>query len=500
MESGTWLEIINRDGWKKQQPLSKKITFIGSDPQNEVHLAADRGSGIEPLHAQLIRHPGGYNLVNASASPIGIKRVGQEQLFPQHVIALTTGDSFRVGEYTLVLCGNTSATTGHVELTTQPVAAAQRNLGLNLFLSTTRLVPERTIDGLVTVRNLGDKSGVKIELDVEGLDPECYSLEPGPLLSSGAEQDVSFRLFHRGYNPLAGKLQITLRATAPKAYPKDPPVTISEVIEVLPLYRHRLMLRDPEAVVPSDIVLALPPPEPRSTPYEIIHTPLKVANEPGPPEPIWERSDASPQPIPAAGPQVVPSEPKPNPASPSERSVELQSEPAVNEPDKLRSAPTNAESPTIAPAVKPQEVTAPAESQPSPTKDQPRPQIQESQAVNEPSRAHQVEGIGYATGFDLSDKVKLPVDAQENLPVKPAGEPAGDIERGSEPKKRSKPENPSPPTVADEAAGWGWDDEAKPPRSIDTIKLKAQRSQPAPPADKSERKELAEEWWTEEEG
>lgn len=486
MESGAWLEIIDREGWTKRQPLDKKITFIGSDRQSEIHLAADRGGSIEPMHAQLIRHPGGYKLVNTSTRPIVLDAVGQELLAPQRTLALNDGDSFRLGEYTLVLRGRVAAPPTPLRDAGQSGAVTQRGLGLSLFLTTTRLAPERSIDGVVTVRNLGDRSGVKIELALEGLDPECYTLEPGPLLSSGAEQDVSLRLFHLGHNPPAGRLQITLRAAAPKAYPKEPPVAVSELIEVLPLYRHRLTLRDPEAVMPSNITLALPPPAPRPVPQTLIEAPFGPPREPGPAPLEWGQNEPAPTPLRASSPPVVTTEPKPAVVSPPAGPVEAP--PGMPAVEPVKAAPA----PTPPPPFQPAE---PAKFPPRPRWGQIQAQRRDPFITGQRPAEHQSEVTEAGVRSDFRSDATPPVEVEERTEARPVRMQDRNVETRPDPDKAPAVDKPA---AGPTQAGWGWEDERESRRRTQALQLKSRQPADSSPSDRSEREELVEEWWTEE--
>ncbi len=238
------LEVIDKDGWQKTYHLEKSKTYIGRGAGNDIRLDSDRGVEVADLHAQLLANGSGYQLVNLANVDILLGPEGNQTLPPRSAITMTDGTSFLLGEFTLVFRGGGAFYGGAANRNTS------KNIGLTLSMAQSRLTPHRSLDGVVIVQNLGERSGVKFELALEGLAPECFDLEPGPLLSSGAEQEVLFRLHHRGAQPPAGETTITIQATAPRAYSADF-VAVSQTIQVLPYYRHRLDLLTPDRDIPA---------------------------------------------------------------------------------------------------------------------------------------------------------------------------------------------------------------------------------------------------------
>ncbi|MBI1879377.1 MAG: hypothetical protein HYR94_14360, partial [Chloroflexi bacterium] len=236
------LEVIDREGWRKEYSLQKTLLHIGSDARNDIILEVERGAGVAPLHAQLISLANGgglgYRLVNLGNTDILLGASGDQPLPPRSAIEIADGQMFRLGEYTLVIHSH-SAPSGSL------AANSGTQIGLSLALPHTRLAPHQPLRGMVIVCNLGDRTGVKFDLELEGLDSDCYEIEPGPLLASGAEKEVSFQLFHWGNRPLAGNRSITIYATAPHAYPAER-ASVSQMIQVLPFYRHQLRLLSPD--------------------------------------------------------------------------------------------------------------------------------------------------------------------------------------------------------------------------------------------------------------
>lgn len=265
MNQPSELEVINRDGWSRRYPLQKRIISLGSAPHNDIVLDTEFGAGVELLHAQLVavsQQPNTYTLVNVIDGPIALGQDGRQTLSPSSAISLEDQHCFTLGEFKLVFyktgkvdpTPNASVAAAPPQAST-PVQPIGRRIGLELSLGSTQLFDRQSIQGVLTVRNLGQQSEVKIELKLEGLEPECYDIAPGPVLAAGAVQNVLFSLHHLGHKPLAGDWRIVIRATAPKVYPGEV-ATVSEVIQVLPCYHHRMRLLPTEDI---DQLLALPP-------------------------------------------------------------------------------------------------------------------------------------------------------------------------------------------------------------------------------------------------
>ncbi|MCB0208261.1 MAG: hypothetical protein KDJ52_02960 [Anaerolineae bacterium] len=282
-----WLEIIDKDGWQKDQPLEKRIVFIGSDPSNDICLLGDRGMGVAPRHIQLILNQTGYNLVNLSEENVIVHTPGVQLILPHRAMNVTDGYSILLGNYTLTLRSGKGGWINTNQTTTRPVIVdaenSEQKIALEIILPTTQLAPHKQLNGIVIVRNLGEVSGAKINLELRGVDPECYHLDSGPLLSSGAEQKVHFHLNHLGHLPTAGPLEIEIEASALKAYPKALPASASQTVEVLPYYNHTLTLRDPETVLAQSA--SLPAETPSSQPVEEVPSPVSSTSIPPQPEP-----------------------------------------------------------------------------------------------------------------------------------------------------------------------------------------------------------------------
>ena len=236
------VEITDKNGWRKEVPLSKSIIHIGSDPRNDIVLDPAYGTGVSPRHIQLISAPNtqGYRLINVGNTDIWVGQSSEKNLMPRSFTDIGPGERVRLGDFTLIFQG-TGVAGGFVagQYTTG-------SIGMNLNLTETDLSPDHPIEGSIAVRNLGDKTGVQIKLEVTGLETDMYEVGPGPILFPNAEREVSFRLTHpRRAKPAAGELRFSIRATAPAAYPGDS-ASVNKVIQLLPFhtYKTRLVIPD----------------------------------------------------------------------------------------------------------------------------------------------------------------------------------------------------------------------------------------------------------------
>ncbi|MBN1140145.1 MAG: hypothetical protein JXM73_26480 [Anaerolineae bacterium] len=260
--------ITDRDGWYKEFELGKNLIYIGSDPSNDIALPVSRGAGIAPRHLQLVRAQGDrqqYHVVNLGDTDVALGQSGDRILAPRSAADIAPGDRLQLGEFALVFFAGTSeASWEPVAVTSnrgpergmalyQPAAAQEQYpstvIGLKLLLPHTTLDPIRPLTGAITLRNLGNKPGVQFKLEVEGLEPDCYDIGPGPILFPNAEKEVPLRLHHPRRPQLpAGEHRIAIHASAPEAYPGEI-ATVSQTLRFLPYYHHtlRLVAAAPEA-------------------------------------------------------------------------------------------------------------------------------------------------------------------------------------------------------------------------------------------------------------
>ena len=242
MSDGNVVEVVDREGWRKEFPLAKAIVSIGSDPRNDVVLERTRGGGVSPRHLQLISGTTGpgYRVINMGETEVRLGQNLEQVLAPRAFVEIGPSEKVRVGEFTLTFFGEGRAPVGRAVGGRDTTSAA---IGLTLSLAGNTLTADKALEGAVTVRNLGDKTGVQFKLEAEGLDPACVEIGPAPLLFPNAEKEVYFRVRHpQAARPPAGEFRLRLRATAPTAYPGES-TTASAVIQIEPFYSHELRLR-----------------------------------------------------------------------------------------------------------------------------------------------------------------------------------------------------------------------------------------------------------------
>lgn len=242
MSESNVVDVVDRDGWHKEFPLAKAIVSIGSDPRNDVVLERTRGGGVSPRHLQLIAVSTGpgYRVINMGETEVRLGQGLEQALAPRAFVEIGSSEKVRVGEFTLTFYGGPRPAAGRPSAGRDSTSAA---IGLTLTLASKTLATDTPLEGSMTVRNLGNKTGVQFKLEAEGLDPDCVEIGPAPLLFPNAEKEVYFRVRHpQAARPPAGEFRLRLRASAPNAYPGES-TTASAVINIEPFYSHELRLR-----------------------------------------------------------------------------------------------------------------------------------------------------------------------------------------------------------------------------------------------------------------
>lgn len=248
MEFENRIDVTDREGWRKEFVLNKRLIYIGSDNRNDVVLNAMRGTGVAPRHLQLVIAPAGVvtcSAVNLSTADIPLGESGQKALPPNSAVEVNDGQSFRLGDFMVVLhfldnsAGQGVVTRGAFARAGVKNSAA---VGLRLELPQVILSPERPVDGMLYVSNLGNAPGVQFRLGMEGLPGDCYEIGPAPILFPGAEKGVPLRIWHPKRSSVsAGTQRIALWADAVEAYPGEI-VTQTRDLRILPFYNHTLRI------------------------------------------------------------------------------------------------------------------------------------------------------------------------------------------------------------------------------------------------------------------
>jgi hypothetical protein len=249
--SANLIEVIDSDGWRKEYPLEKNLIYIGGAVGNDIVLNAARGDGVAARHIQLIpgSSNGGYRLVNLNNQPLELNGGQGATLPPFGVADIVDQQQIKIGGFTLIFHGDSRP--GGMNAAFNGLAAAggpvseqkqSKSIELGLSLPTTVLSPDQPLNGKVILRNIGDSAGVQFNLELEGFESQTYELEPGPILFPNAEAELALRLHHpRGPEMLAGRHRITIRATAPMAYPNEF-AEVTRAIEIMPYFSHKLRL------------------------------------------------------------------------------------------------------------------------------------------------------------------------------------------------------------------------------------------------------------------
>jgi len=256
MELGNRIEIIDKDGWRKEFILQKRLTFVGADRRNDITLDLGRGSNVAPRHLQLISENSpaftGCRAVNLSSSAIPINDSPDTLLPPGSAMAISNGDTLRLGDFTLTIYLENANTAIPVGIPTNEAAMPKgeakgsTSIGLRISLARITLMPDTSLDGTIYVANLGSMPGVQFNLKLEGLPADCYKIGPTPILFPGAERGVPFSLSHpRGRAYPAGLHKLFISAEAKDTYPGEN-LVISQEIRISPFYHHSLRLLSAE--------------------------------------------------------------------------------------------------------------------------------------------------------------------------------------------------------------------------------------------------------------
>ena len=233
MTTGSIVAVTDQAGWSKEFTLVKTIAYVGSDKRNDIVLDPERGAGVSARHLQLISVAAGYRLINMGDTEVRLGANGEAAVPPRAFVEVNPGEQVQVGDFKLVFQGLGAGASKDSD-------GNSRSIGLKMNLSETKLGVNKPLEGTVVVRNWGTKAGVQFILEVDGLDPACLEIGPGPLLFPNAEKEVPFKVHHpRASKPPAGDYRVRIRAVAPAAYPGETAV-VSQTVQVLPFYSHKL--------------------------------------------------------------------------------------------------------------------------------------------------------------------------------------------------------------------------------------------------------------------
>jgi hypothetical protein len=179
-------------------------------------------------------------LVNLADTEVSVGEVEQRVLAPHSYVNISAGEKVSLGDFNIIfhlgaVFTRESGEGGRV------VRGGGRAVGLAVSLPQTRLTRHQPLEGVITVRNQGDKAGVQFKLELDGLPPDSYEMEPGPILFAGAEKSILLQIYPSKKSRLrAGDYQFSIHATASE-YPGEG-VMSAQAIQVLPFYQHSLHL------------------------------------------------------------------------------------------------------------------------------------------------------------------------------------------------------------------------------------------------------------------
>lgn len=316
------IQVQDRSGWVKTFRLEKALAMVGSAGMNDVILPGEHG-GAAPVALQLLHtQPGSSQVraVNLTAGPLPIahaRQAGAGEIAANASRELLDGDVLQVGEFSLTF----SLQSG------EGFSRSQRSehLGLKLELPGLKLRAGRQLDGLLTISNFGAQKRCQFEIDLEGLPADCFRIDPAPLLYPGGEEQLAFRITHRGSRPGAGPCPACLRMAAPGAYPTEE-VRLEFTLEVAPVYQVDMRVLDGKEP-PSEWGEAAIAPELQAAPAAAakrgngsgLPAPEEAARPAAAqPVPAEEAGAASPQASQAPAPQAEPAAPPAAPPQPAE--------------------------------------------------------------------------------------------------------------------------------------------------------------------------------------
>ena len=373
------LLVEDKHQWRRLYPISNAIIYLGSDEQlNHVFLNPDQGKGVDASHAQIITTPdtGECRLINLGQTSILYGQSLVQHLTPNQDCLLSTGDLFKIGEFTITYQtegGDFTTGTGGA-VSTQ--ANSSPRIGVQLRFPRTVLQAGQHLDGVLVIHNQGDdRAQFAVDLEADGLPADCYDVESGPVLPAGVTREVSFRLFHHGNRPAADDYTLVFQVTAPQTYRAEE-ATVTLKVRFLPHHVHSLILIPPGGKKPEKKKVETRPEGASSTPTALTK-PLKPLParkpEPAKPEPVW------PKPAQAISPAA-------RQRNGNRESVARQLQPASKPTPNPATQPKSPAAPTVTPTASPTKQKASLTARPKPNEPQPTPEPAKSGPVSIPAQ------------------------------------------------------------------------------------------------------------------
>jgi hypothetical protein len=227
------VKIIEANGWAKVLPVNRAITLVGSAASNDVQLPSAQ---ISPYQLQILYAPdlpSSCRVVNLGSDVVLQRNSVENTVSAFQSLDIFNGDELLLDDYRIIF---------HLPLTTASVQKS-RSLEASLVLPETVLRPDSTLAGILRVKNAGNLQGVQFQVSLEGLPPDCYQIDPIPLMYPGAEEEVQVRLFHRTLSPSAGLHELLLTVNAPGDYMGET-LEIRQGLYVTPVLKHELIILD----------------------------------------------------------------------------------------------------------------------------------------------------------------------------------------------------------------------------------------------------------------
>jgi hypothetical protein len=232
--------ITEVNGWSKTLEVKKAITRIGNAPSVDVQIPS---TSIAPLHLQILSNPElptGCRVVNLASQLEIIHNGNVTPLEPYSTQDINDGDEIRLGEYRL---------TFQVPFSTAFMRTC-KSIEATLNLTDTTLQPHLPLDGILTVKNVGEQDACQFQVSLSGLPEDCFHIDPIPLLYPGAQEDVRVRFFHQITYPQAGRRDLLITINAPDDYPGEE-LVIRQSLFVAPVFKQVMELLDDIALSPA---------------------------------------------------------------------------------------------------------------------------------------------------------------------------------------------------------------------------------------------------------
>ena len=426
--------ITEVNGWSKTLEVKKAITRIGNAPSADVQIPSN---SIAPLHLQILSNPElptGCRVVNLASQLEIIHNGNNVPLEPYSTQDVNDGDEIRLGEYRLAF---------KVPFSTAFIRTC-KSIEATLNLTDTTLQPHLVLDGILTVKNVGEQDACQFQVSLSGLPKDCFHIDPIPLLYPGAQEDVRVRFFHLITYPQAGRRDLLITINAPDDYPGEE-LVIRQSLFIAPVFKQTMELLDDIALSPAPTASIM---DDKSGVPEMANLQAETEEQSQPAvEPEMETEprqapeeelqipvvEAADEPMSKSQPELNPQEAQPALV------MESAEQPALE--NRQHPVPEDEQKPTIVEAADKLEL----ENQPEPT------QVEEQQPpvvemTDEPVSKNKPE--------PLMDEERHSAPAAEVAPVAAAQQSAA----SSEPVKPSKPSMPVL-TVKHDALNELWPDE-----------------------------------------